>query len=103
MGWDSQEIKDWAGVIAAESGGNPAATNSSSTAAYGIGQFFAPAPNNQVLPRAQQIAANKEKYRTYGGNPNTVIGQLTAMANYIKDRYGTPAKALAHENTAGNY
>ena len=101
FGWDGAQISDWMQVISKESGGNPNATNSSSTAAYGIGQFFA--GNQNRLPQAQQLALNKQKYYSYGGDPNTVIGQLLGMANYIKDRYGDPAGALQHEANYGNY
>lgn len=79
-GWSGQEIADWNQVISMESGGNPHAVNPSSGAA-GIAQFI----------------NGFSEYFTYGGNPNTVQGQLTAMANYIKQRYGSPSAALAHE------
>ena len=96
LGWDSSQIADWMAVINRESGGNPNAVNSSS-GAYGIGQFLASggSPSN--------LGPNQQKYYAYGGDPTTVTGQLTGMANYIKERYGTPAAALAHENSAGWY
>lgn len=93
-GWSGSQIDDWMEVIEKESGGNPNATNSS-TQAYGIGQFLDPTGGG--------LAANKQKYYQYGGNPNTVIGQLEGMANYIEDTYGTPSAALASENTRGWY
>lgn len=99
-GWDQQQVQAWLGIIQRESGFNPTIANPGTTAAYGLGQFFAPAPGNPILPRAQQIALNKQKYRDYGGNPNTIAGQLVGMANYIKQNWGTPANAYAHEQTS---
>ena len=92
MGWNASQIKDWEAVITRESGGNPNATNASS-GAYGIGQFLG----------SGGPASDRAKYYAYGGNPNTVMGQLVGMANYIKQRYGTPAGAWAHEVSAGWY
>ena len=85
-GWDASQVAAWLGVIARESGGNPTVQNSHSKA-YGIAQFI----------------DGPSEYYTYGGNPTTVTGQLTAMANYIQQRYGTPTNALAHENAYGWY
>jgi len=85
-GWGASQITAWLGVIARESGGSLTATNPSS-GAYGIAQFI----------------NGPSEYAVYGGNSTTVPGQLTAMANYIEQRYGTPANALAHENTFGWY
>lgn len=96
LGWTGSELSDWMSVITRESGGNPNAINKSS-GAFGIGQFLASggSPSN--------LGPNQQKYYDYGGDPTTVTGQLTGMANYIKERYGTPAKALAHENSYGWY
>ena len=80
-GWDASEVAAWLGVIAKESGGRLDAQNPSSNA-YGIAQFI----------------NGPSEYAQYGGNATTVQGQLTAMANYIQERYGTPSAALAHEN-----
>lgn len=80
-GWTGAQLTAWMGVIEKESGGSPTATNSGS-GAYGIAQFIEGA----------------SEYGSYGGNSTTVTGQLTAMANYIEERYGTPAAALAHED-----
>jgi hypothetical protein len=63
-------------VIVSESNGTLTDTNPSSNA-YGIAQFI----------------NGPSEYYTYGGNPNTLVGQLTAMANYIAQRYGNPANA----------
>lgn len=86
FGWTGSQISDWMGVINKESGGRLTAQNPTSNA-YGIAQFI----------------NGPSEYYSYGGNPNTTQGQLTAMANYIKQRYGTPSAALAHENSAGWY
>jgi hypothetical protein len=81
-GWDASEVAAWVGVIIKESGGILTAQNSTSDA-YGIAQFI----------------NGPSEYAQYGGNSTTVIGQLTSMANYIEERYGTPSAALAHENS----
>lgn len=86
MGWSAAQVNDWEAVITRESGGNPNAQNPTSSA-YGIAQGI----------------TGRVWYYQHGGNPNTVMGQLVAMANYIKSRYGTPAGALAHEYSAGWY
>jgi hypothetical protein len=85
-GWGASEIAAWVAVIVKESGGSSTAQNPTSNA-YGIAQFINGA----------------SEYASYGGNSTTVIGQLTSMANYIAQRYGTPTGALAHENSAGWY
>lgn len=84
--WTSQEISDWSAVITRESNGDPKAMNKSSGAA-GIAQFI----------------DGFSEYAKYGGSADSVVGQLTSMKNYIKQRYGTPTAALAHENTYGWY
>jgi len=68
-------------VINAESGGNLTAQNPSSSA-YGIAQFI----------------NGPSEYATYGGNSTTVLGQMPAMINYIKQRYpSAPCEAWGHE------
>lgn len=81
-GWSGQEISDWLNVINVESGGNPNAVNPSSGAA-GIAQFI----------------NGFSEYTQYGGSASSVTGQLTSMANYIAQRYGTPSAAWAHEQS----
>jgi hypothetical protein len=76
-GWTGAEIDSWLAVIKLESNGTLTDTNSSS-GAYGIAQFI----------------DGSGEYAKYGGNSTTVIGQLTAMANYISQRYGNPSAAL---------
>lgn len=91
--WGPSEIDDWMKVVATESNGTLTDTNPSSQA-YGIAQF-------NVTPG--DVTGNIQAYYTYGGNPNTLIGQLTAMANYIHQRYGSPSAAWAHEQAHSWY
>src|ERR1700744_5500301 len=77
--WDSTQIGFWQQVITKESGGNPKALNPKSGAA-GIAQFI----------------DGWGEYAKYGGSADSVTGQLTAMANYIKQRYVTPEAAWQH-------
>lgn len=69
-----------------EAGFNMNARNPSS-GAYGMAQFINGAG----------------EYAQYGGNWYTAAGQLTAMMNYIRQRYGSPNAAWAHEVSAGWY
>jgi hypothetical protein len=85
-GWTGQQLTDWMNVINQESGGNPNAVNASSGAS-GIAQFI----------------DGFGEYARYGGSANTVTGQLTAMANYIEQRYGNPSAAWAHEQANNWY
>jgi hypothetical protein len=89
-------IPDWLAVIGKESGGNPFAVNKG-TGAYGIGQINPEDAANPLKPRAGSTASHYPKYK---GN---AIEQIEAMAEYIKANYGTPAAALASENTRGWY
>jgi hypothetical protein len=75
-GWTAAQIQDWANVIKSESNGTIGDTNPSS-GAYGIAQFINGAG----------------EYAQYGGDATSVVGQLTAMANYIKQRYQNPSSA----------
>jgi hypothetical protein len=84
--WNGLQKSDWEKVITKESGGNMHAQNPTSTA-YGLAQFL----------------DGPSEYAKYGGNSSTVGGQLTAMANYIKGRYGDPAAAWAHEGAYNWY
>ena len=69
-----------------ESGWSYDAENPSS-GAYGIAQFI----------------NGPSEYSEYGGNADTIAGQVEAMGNYIEQRYGTPSAALAHENSSHWY
>jgi hypothetical protein len=77
----------WNGVLSEivkrESGFNPNAKNPKSTA-YGYGQFLA------------STRANYEK--KMGMSYSDPVNQLIMMAQYIKDRYGSPKNALAFWN-----
>jgi len=92
-GWDASEVTAWLAVIADEDNmlfTNVAAglTNTNpSSGAYGFAQFI----------------QGPSEYAQYGGSSSTLEGQLTAMANYIAQRYGTPSAALAHENASHWY
>lgn len=92
MGWGAPLIQDWLNVINRESGGSMTATNPSS-GAYGIAQ----------MNTGTGVAAAKAKYYSYGGNPNTMSGQLIAMANYMAEAYHGPAGAWNSELTRGAY
>lgn len=70
-------------IVKRESSFNPNAKNPNSTA-YGYGQFLS------------STRANYEKKT--GLSYNDPVNQLIMMASYVKDRYGTPAAALAHWN-----
>jgi TP901 family phage tail tape measure protein len=65
-------------------------------------QLTARNPSSGAYGMAQFINGPSEYYQ-YGGNPNTAVGQLTGMFNYIRQRYGTPSAAWAHEQSAGWY
>jgi hypothetical protein len=83
--WDATEIAAWQGVIGKEdASGSPTAQNPTSTA-YGIGQFL------------------NSTWASFGPKTSDPHLQLVYMAEYIKEKYGTPSAALAHENTAGYY
>jgi cell wall-associated NlpC family hydrolase len=78
-GWPGQ----WGAFSAlemAEAGWNMTAVNPSS-GAYGLAQFI----------------NGPSEYFQYGGDPNTALGQLTAMMNYIASRWGSPNAAWANE------
>jgi hypothetical protein len=76
-GWTTAQINDWFyRLIPSESDGTITDTNKTS-GAYGIAQGI----------------TGPGWYYQHGGNPNTVTGQLTAMANYIATRYGDPSAA----------
>lgn len=75
-------------LFARESGLNPSAKNGSSSA-YGYAQF---------------IKSTREAYeKKYGIKYDTPVNQLILGIRYVKDRYGTPEKALQHWDTKGWY
>lgn len=76
-GWNTAQINDWFyHLIPSESNGTLNATNPKSHA-YGVAQGI----------------TGPSWYRDHGGDAGTVTGQLTAMANYIDQRYGDPSAA----------
>jgi hypothetical protein len=87
FGWSHSELEAWWQVISDESGGNPTATNPGS-GAFGIGQF---------------LGATYKEYLPFGAGSSNPVDQLNAMAQYIRDRYGNPLGALAHENSCHWY
>lgn len=81
FGWGTSQVQDWEGVERLEDGSFSLSATNPTSGAYGLAQGI----------------SGPSWYYGYGGNPNSLIGQLTAMANYMKQRYGDPAGALAHE------
>jgi hypothetical protein len=79
-GWTGALWDDLNAVEMDEAGWNLNAQNPTSDA-YGIAQFI----------------DGPSEYAQYGGNAGTAAGQVTAFLNYVAQRYGTPAGALAHE------
>jgi hypothetical protein len=79
-GWTGSLWNDLYNVEMAEAGFNIHAQNPGS-GAYGMAQFINGA----------------SEYAQYGGNSYTAAGQAVGMVNYIKQRYGNPAAAWAHE------
>jgi hypothetical protein len=86
-GWGPSEVAAWEGVERLEDGSFSLTAKNPSSNAYGLAQFI----------------NGPSEYATYGGNSTTLVGQLTAMANYIAGRYGTPSAALAFENANHYY
>jgi hypothetical protein len=86
VGWTGAEWTALNALEMAEAGYSLTATNPSS-GAYGLAQFINGA----------------SEYATYGGNSTTAQGQITGMFNYIKQRYGDPVAAEAHEVAYGWY
>jgi hypothetical protein len=79
FGWTGAQWTALYNVEMAEAGFSLTAQNASG--AYGMAQFI----------------NGPSEYAQYGGNSTTAVGQATAMCNYIKQRYGTPEAAWAHE------
>lgn len=87
MGWGGADISAWEGVENIEDPAYSLTAQNPTSPAYGL---------------AQGITGPKWYYGE-GGNPNTIVGQLIAMANYMKGRYVNPIAALAHEHSHGWY
>lgn len=90
-GWNSAQVQDWWKIEQIEDPSLSLTATNPSSGAYGLAQ----------MNTGAGVAPAKQKYYQYGGNPNTMVGQLTAMANYIAQRYGQPSAALAMEATGG--
>jgi hypothetical protein len=80
VGWTGAQWTALNAVEMREAGYDLTATNPSS-GAYGLAQFI----------------NGPSEYAQYGGNSTTAAGQITAMINYIAQRYGEPSAALDHE------
>lgn len=77
FGWSGKELNAWYTLGMKESGWRNTAQNPTSTA-YGIGQFL----NSTWAGVGMQKTSNPQK-------------QVLAMAKYIRNRYGSPSRALA--------
>jgi phage-related protein len=86
LGWTGTQWTALNAVEMREAGYNLSATNPTS-GAYGLAQFI----------------DGPSEYAQYGGNATTAAGQITAMLNYIAQRYGSPAAAWDHEASYGWY
>jgi len=84
--WTGDEWVALNKVAMAESGWSMTAKNPTSDA-YGIAQGI----------------TGPSWYYQYGGDPNTAKGQITGFLNYIKQRYGKPSAAWAHEQSSHWY
>jgi hypothetical protein len=82
-GVDSSWVPLLSEIVKRESSYNPSAKNPKSTA-YGYGQFLS------------STRSNYEKKT--GLSYSDPVNQLIMMAQYVKDRYGSPANALAFWN-----
>jgi hypothetical protein len=81
IGWTGPQWTALYDVEMAEARIQPERENPSS-GAHGLAQFI----------------NEPSEYAQYGGNSTTATGQITAMINYIRQRYGTPEGAWAHES-----
>lgn len=86
FGWTGSEWSALYNVEMREAGFNLTAQNPSS-GAYGMAQFI----------------NGPSEYAQYGGNSTTASGQAFAMCEYIRQRYGRPSVAWAHEQSYGWY
>lgn len=73
-GWN---LDAWRSLVSGESGGNVGIRNKSS-GAFGLGQF---------------LGATLTNYAKFGATSSSGDDQITAMAQYISDRYGNPTNA----------
>lgn len=85
FGWDAKELQAWYTLGMKESGWNNTIQNPTSTA-YGIGQFL------------------DSTWKGVGGTKTSDPRlQVQYMAQYIKNRYGSPSAALAFHNAHNWY
>jgi hypothetical protein len=105
FGWNASQVSDWQKVLNAESGGNATAKNPSS-GAFGAAQALGHGTSGTACPQT-----GENNYGGYGlttaqaqaANCGNLGDQLLWMANYIKQTYGTPAAAWAHEQANNWY
>lgn len=89
--WGKSQWAPFAAIEMREAGWNPHAQNPTSTA-YGLAQNLHP----ETYPAAGRPGSNAPILEQ-------AKAQLAWMVNYIKGRYGSPAGAWAHEQSAGWY
>ena len=87
MGWTGAQWTALQGVEAIEDSSYSLTAKNPGSKAYGMAQFI----------------NGPSEYAQYGGNATSYAGQATGMVNYVKQRYGTPVKALEHEHAFGYY
>jgi hypothetical protein len=85
-GWTGSQWNALYDVEQREAGFNLNAKNPGS-GAYGLAQFI----------------NGPSEYAQYGGSVGSASGQITALLNYVAQRYGNPAAAWAHESEFGWY
>jgi hypothetical protein len=86
-GWGSGPEWNALNAVEMREAGYSLTAKNPSSGAYGMAQFI----------------NGPSEYYAYGGNPNTAVGQATAMLAYIAQRYGDPIAAWAHEQNFGWY
>lgn len=100
-GWSGVELSSWKQLLGLESGGDPAAlgpTVSSAKAVSGV-----PGGGKRAFGVGQFLGSTLQEYLPYGAGSSDVDSQLSAMARYIHDRYGSPSAALAFHRTHNWY
>jgi hypothetical protein len=85
-GFPASEWPPFKNIVDHESSWSPTARNASG--AFGLGQF---------------LGHENDVYGQMGAYTTDPVKQLTAMIQYIKDRYGTPSAAWAHWQQNNSY
>jgi hypothetical protein len=85
-GFSDAEWPPFKNIVDHESSWSPTAKNASG--AFGLGQF---------------LGHENDKYGAMGAYTTDPVKQLTAMIQYIKDRYQTPSAAWAHWQANNSY